>query len=160
MAPLTADEQYQFLINCIKHSNQGKPNFEEVARECNIVSKGAAAKRYERLMKSHGISPSAIAAPSPSKSDKGGDDSEPAALVSATKAGGAKRKSAAGKTGPKAALNKRSRKKAAVASAERLVESHDKDEDGEDGGSEGKCDEAAGDAGIKQETDEAVEEAD
>lgn len=116
------------------------------------------AKRYERLMKSHGISPSAIAAPSPSKSDKGGDDSEPAAPASATKAGGNKRKSAAGKAGPKAAPNKRSRKKAAVASAERIVESDDKDEEDEDGGSEDKGDGTAGDAGIKQETDEGEEE--
>jgi hypothetical protein len=109
-------------------------------------------------MKSHGISPSTIAAPSPSKSDKGGDDSEPAAPASATKAGGNKRKTAAGKAGPKAAPNKRSRKKAAVASAERIVESGDKDEEDEDGGSEDKGDGTAGDAGIKQETDEAEEE--
>lgn len=112
------------------------------------------AKRYERLMKSHGISPSAIATPPPSRSDNGGEDSEPAAPASATKAGGNKRKTATGKAGAKAAPNKRSRKKAAVASAERIVESDGKDEEDEDGGSEDKGDGAAGDAGIKQGTDD------
>ncbi|OJD15668.1 hypothetical protein AJ78_04086 [Emergomyces pasteurianus Ep9510] len=32
-------------------------NFDEVAKECNIITKAAAAKRYERLMKANGITP-------------------------------------------------------------------------------------------------------
>ncbi|KAI0831565.1 hypothetical protein F5Y06DRAFT_301601 [Hypoxylon sp. FL0890] len=58
MAPLDVDSQFKFLIVCIKHSTAGKVDFAEVAKECDIISKGAAAKRYERLMKSHGISTS------------------------------------------------------------------------------------------------------
>ncbi|RFU33407.1 hypothetical protein B7463_g2930, partial [Scytalidium lignicola] len=58
MAPASNEEQFKFLISCIRYSNNGKVDFSEVAKECSIVSKGAAAKRYERLMKAHGISPS------------------------------------------------------------------------------------------------------
>ncbi|KAI1097116.1 hypothetical protein F4804DRAFT_339528 [Jackrogersella minutella] len=58
MAPLDVDSQFKFLIVCIKHSSLGKVDFTEVAKELSIISKGAAAKRYERLMKAHGISPS------------------------------------------------------------------------------------------------------
>ncbi|CAO1602227.1 hypothetical protein XANCAGTX0491_005855 [Xanthoria calcicola] len=53
------DEQFKFLIACIRHGVNGKIDWEEVAKECSIVSKGAAAKRYERLMKAHDISPQA-----------------------------------------------------------------------------------------------------
>ncbi|KAJ4409967.1 hypothetical protein N0V82_009369 [Gnomoniopsis sp. IMI 355080] len=55
MAPPDADAQFKFLIACIKYSTAGKIDFAQVAAECEIVSKGAAAKRYERLMKAHGI---------------------------------------------------------------------------------------------------------
>ncbi|KAI1461076.1 hypothetical protein F4805DRAFT_477470 [Annulohypoxylon moriforme] len=55
MAPLDTDSQFKFLIACIKHSTAGKVDFNEVAKELSIISKGAAAKRYERLMKAHGI---------------------------------------------------------------------------------------------------------
>ncbi|KAI1086159.1 hypothetical protein F5B19DRAFT_480242 [Rostrohypoxylon terebratum] len=55
MAPLDVDSQFKFLIACIKHSSAGKVDFNEVAKELGIISKGAAAKRYERLMKAHGI---------------------------------------------------------------------------------------------------------
>ncbi|OAQ88477.1 hypothetical protein VFPFJ_06942 [Purpureocillium lilacinum] len=48
-----ADEQVRFLVCCIKHANNGKPNFDAVAQEMNIVSKAAAQKRYERLLKAH-----------------------------------------------------------------------------------------------------------
>ncbi|KAM7183464.1 hypothetical protein V8F33_013574 [Rhypophila sp. PSN 637] len=47
--------QFKFLLACIKHSVAGKINFEAVAHELGIVSKAAAAKRYERLLKAHGI---------------------------------------------------------------------------------------------------------
>ncbi|KAI1734933.1 hypothetical protein F4680DRAFT_436935 [Xylaria scruposa] len=55
------DSQFRFLISCIRHSTAGKVDFEEVRKECDIISKGAAAKRYERLMKAHNIAPGAIA---------------------------------------------------------------------------------------------------
>ncbi|KAI1341920.1 hypothetical protein F5Y15DRAFT_351586 [Xylariaceae sp. FL0016] len=55
MAPLDIDSQFRFLISCIRHSSSGKVDFDQVHKECDIVSKGAAAKRYERLMKQHGI---------------------------------------------------------------------------------------------------------
>ncbi|CAD6453416.1 dbe785de-dbb2-42b2-bef1-45d9af559bde [Sclerotinia trifoliorum] len=94
MAPASNEEQFRFLISCIRYSNNGKVfplfpsilrclftftspyhllslsvskkntkivqvDFSQVAKECNIVTKGAAAKRYERLMRSHGIAPNA-----------------------------------------------------------------------------------------------------
>ncbi|MCJ1244214.1 hypothetical protein MMC30_001412 [Trapelia coarctata] len=55
MPRLNNDEQFKFLISCIRWSNNGKVDFTEVAKECKIVTKGAAAKRYERLMKAHNI---------------------------------------------------------------------------------------------------------
>ncbi|RYP69942.1 hypothetical protein DL771_005802 [Monosporascus sp. 5C6A] len=58
MPPIDTESQFKFLIACIKHSQAGKVDFAAVANECEIVSKGAAAKRYERLMKQHGISSS------------------------------------------------------------------------------------------------------
>ncbi|KAK6528739.1 hypothetical protein TWF694_003978 [Orbilia ellipsospora] len=57
MAPstATADDQFMFLISCIKHSKNGRPDFELVAKERGIVTKGAAAKRFSRMMKQQGI---------------------------------------------------------------------------------------------------------
>ncbi|PWY86897.1 hypothetical protein BO70DRAFT_394911 [Aspergillus heteromorphus CBS 117.55] len=55
---ITPEEQFQFLLSCIRYANNGKIDFATVAQECNIVSKAAAAKRYERLMKAHNINPS------------------------------------------------------------------------------------------------------
>ncbi|KAI0555725.1 hypothetical protein F4679DRAFT_590779 [Xylaria curta] len=55
------ESQFRFLISCIRHSTAGKVDFEEVRKECEIISKGAAAKRYERLMKAHNIAPGAVA---------------------------------------------------------------------------------------------------
>lgn len=58
MSRATPDDQLKFLLNCVKHSNNGKArhfcwcfndradcfqiDFVEVAKECGIVSKGAA----------------------------------------------------------------------------------------------------------------------
>jgi len=56
MPPFSPDDQFKFLISCIRYSHHGKVDFTAVARECNIVSKGAASKRYERMMRAHGIS--------------------------------------------------------------------------------------------------------
>ncbi|OJJ86776.1 uncharacterized protein ASPGLDRAFT_1269082 [Aspergillus glaucus CBS 516.65] len=55
MSRITNDDQFQFLISCIRHSNNGKIDYTEVAKECSIVSRGAAVKRYSRLMKAHRI---------------------------------------------------------------------------------------------------------
>ncbi|KAL9002835.1 MAG: hypothetical protein Q9188_004260 [Gyalolechia gomerana] len=63
MASASADEQLKFLLSCIRYSVNGKIDFAEVASECSIVSKGAAAKRYERLMKAHGIHQQAAVSP-------------------------------------------------------------------------------------------------
>ncbi|KAF7588792.1 hypothetical protein BBP40_005223 [Aspergillus hancockii] len=66
------NEQLEFLLSCIRHSNAGKVDFEEVAKECNVVTKGAAAKRYERLTKSRNNTPGSTAAKtaSPASSSK------------------------------------------------------------------------------------------
>ncbi|OAL69419.1 hypothetical protein A7D00_6538 [Trichophyton violaceum] len=58
MSRVSAEETNIFLIKCIKYSNNGKVDFAAVAEECGIVSKGAAAKRYERILKGNGIHPS------------------------------------------------------------------------------------------------------
>ncbi|KAK4987478.1 hypothetical protein LTR50_004610 [Elasticomyces elasticus] len=60
--PLSADDHTKFLISCIRNTENGKPKFAEVAKECDIVSAGAAAKRYERLLKANGISTKGAAA--------------------------------------------------------------------------------------------------
>ncbi|OJJ74886.1 hypothetical protein ASPBRDRAFT_52874 [Aspergillus brasiliensis CBS 101740] len=65
---ITPDEQLQFLLSCIRHSNSGKIDFTAVAEECNIVTKAAAAKRYERLLKSNGINTSGGPLTTPSAS--------------------------------------------------------------------------------------------
>ncbi|KAI0406945.1 hypothetical protein F4802DRAFT_595577 [Xylaria palmicola] len=52
---IDTESQFRFLVSCIRHSVCGKVDFEEVRKECDIISKGAAAKRYERLMKAHNI---------------------------------------------------------------------------------------------------------
>ncbi|KAK7948823.1 uncharacterized protein PG986_009709 [Apiospora aurea] len=49
------ESQFRFLISCIKHSNNGRVDFEAVRKECGVVTKGAAAKRFERLLKANGI---------------------------------------------------------------------------------------------------------
>ncbi|KAL8784692.1 MAG: hypothetical protein Q9195_008930 [Heterodermia aff. obscurata] len=55
MPSTTVESQFAFLISCIRHANNGKVDFDKVAKECNVTSKGAAAKRYERLMKANGL---------------------------------------------------------------------------------------------------------
>ncbi|KAL8712740.1 MAG: hypothetical protein Q9220_002948 [cf. Caloplaca sp. 1 TL-2023] len=62
-AGISTDEHFKFLIACIRWSNGGKVNFDEVAKECNIVTKAAAAKRYERLMKAHNIEKPSLSNP-------------------------------------------------------------------------------------------------
>ncbi|MCJ1343106.1 hypothetical protein MMC31_001297 [Peltigera leucophlebia] len=65
--PITVVDQNRFLIACIKNSNHGKVDFSKVAEECNIVTKSAAAKRYERVLKAQSESstnPSTSSVPS------------------------------------------------------------------------------------------------
>ncbi|KAM3438443.1 hypothetical protein MY4824_003223 [Beauveria thailandica] len=57
-------QNVRFLISCIRHSNGGKVDFEAVAKELGIVTKAAAAKRYERLIKAANKDSSSAAAPS------------------------------------------------------------------------------------------------
>ncbi|KAF7916626.1 uncharacterized protein EAE98_010635 [Botrytis deweyae] len=100
MAPASNEEQFKFLISCIRYSNNGKVDFGQVAKECKIVTKGAAAKRYERMMRSHGIAPNAASikpAPGPSStpnSNPSTPNSNPSAPTSAPrgKSTGKKRK--------------------------------------------------------------------
>ncbi|KAG8669833.1 hypothetical protein FPOAC2_09174 [Fusarium poae] len=56
-------DQVKFLVSCIGHTSNGRPDFQAVADELDIVTKAAAQKRYERMLKAHGISrPGALAA--------------------------------------------------------------------------------------------------
>ncbi|KAH7015284.1 hypothetical protein EDB80DRAFT_679220 [Ilyonectria destructans] len=48
-------DQVKFLVSCIGHTNNGRPDFQAVADNLGIVSKAAAQKRYERMLKAHGI---------------------------------------------------------------------------------------------------------
>ncbi|KAL9044725.1 MAG: hypothetical protein Q9214_002155 [Letrouitia sp. 1 TL-2023] len=82
----TGDQVVQLLISCIRYSNGGKIDFGKVAEECDIVSKGAAAKRYERLMKAHGIHPSSLLADPVSKGGAAYSNSRPVGSSPAPKA--------------------------------------------------------------------------
>ncbi|KHO02048.1 uncharacterized protein MAM_01049 [Metarhizium album ARSEF 1941] len=48
-------EQVKFLVSCIGHTNNGRPDFAAVADELGIVTKAAAQKRYERMLKANGV---------------------------------------------------------------------------------------------------------
>ncbi|QKX62417.1 uncharacterized protein TRUGW13939_09578 [Talaromyces rugulosus] len=50
-ARITENDQIQFLLSCVRHSNYGQVDFDPVVEECQIISKGAAAKRLSRLLK-------------------------------------------------------------------------------------------------------------
>ncbi|KAE8368825.1 hypothetical protein BDV27DRAFT_153649 [Aspergillus caelatus] len=113
MPTITDSEQIEFLLSCVRHANNGKVDFGEVAKECSIVSRGAAAKRYERLSKGRNNAPgggSAADTPSPSPRK-------------ATKSSVAKRKTAPKIAVPKKAAAKKGKamKVVAVALAEILV---------------------------------------
>ncbi|EHK24464.1 uncharacterized protein TRIVIDRAFT_29950 [Trichoderma virens Gv29-8] len=57
-------EQVRFLVSCIGHTTNGRPDFTLVAQELGIVSKAAAQKRYERMLKANGVNASKPAAKS------------------------------------------------------------------------------------------------
>ncbi|KAJ2902368.1 hypothetical protein MKZ38_000685 [Zalerion maritima] len=92
MAPIDHETQLRFLVSCIRNSDGGKPDFDAVAKDQGIVSKGAAsqdmdvinqlrfvrgAKRYERLVKqANGPKPAADSSPTAAGGDgedTGGD---------------------------------------------------------------------------------------
>ncbi|PFH60027.1 hypothetical protein XA68_11548 [Ophiocordyceps unilateralis] len=56
MSKTDTNEQVNFLVSCIRNATGGKPDFSAVAEELGIVSKAAAHKRYERLLKAYGVS--------------------------------------------------------------------------------------------------------
>ncbi|KAL4741047.1 hypothetical protein BDV11DRAFT_168599 [Aspergillus similis] len=47
------DDHVVLLLSCIQHSDIQKIDFAAVAQQCNITTSGAAAKRYQRLLKAH-----------------------------------------------------------------------------------------------------------
>ncbi|KAG5977864.1 hypothetical protein E4U55_006476 [Claviceps digitariae] len=53
-------DQVKFLVSCIGHTNNGRPDFTAVAEELGIVSKAAAQKRYERMLKANGVTASKV----------------------------------------------------------------------------------------------------
>ncbi|KAH6610233.1 hypothetical protein Trco_000253 [Trichoderma cornu-damae] len=64
-------EQVRFLVSCIGHTTNGRPDFTLVAEELGIVSKAAASqKRYERMLKANGVNASKPAAKSGTEDDK------------------------------------------------------------------------------------------
>ncbi|KAK4465918.1 hypothetical protein QBC42DRAFT_282824 [Cladorrhinum samala] len=76
--PLDTDAQFKFLLACVKFSNAGKVDFTLVAKELDIISKAAAAKRYERLLKAHNN-------PLPQSPKNGEDEPSPAKKPAKTK---------------------------------------------------------------------------
>ncbi|KAJ9385571.1 hypothetical protein DTO063F5_4164 [Paecilomyces variotii] len=123
MSRTNSDEQLQFLLSCIRYSNNGKVDFTEVAKECKIVSKGAAAKRYERMMKANGINPNG--GPCPPSASPDSKTNTPTKGATAGKA--TKRKSNGGSPESKKAKIK----KAAIENAEKLVVAKEEPSDNE-----------------------------
>ncbi|RAH67042.1 uncharacterized protein BO66DRAFT_473716 [Aspergillus aculeatinus CBS 121060] len=158
---LTADDQVQFLLSCIRNATGGgKIDFANVAKECDIVTKGAAAKRYERLLKANNIAPAGGSnLTSKTTNDEGVDEDEADGLEAAATGGagkGRKRKSPtataaaiSGRKGKTSGLLARKRtkgqlmKEMAVARSHRMVGMSDsgdetvKQEDGEDENDDG-----------------------
>ncbi|KAL4999281.1 hypothetical protein BDV10DRAFT_184444 [Aspergillus recurvatus] len=50
---LTNDDHVVLLLSCIQHSDIQNIDFAAVAQQCNITTSGAAAKRYQSLLKAH-----------------------------------------------------------------------------------------------------------
>ncbi|KAL2868727.1 uncharacterized protein BJX67DRAFT_379678 [Aspergillus lucknowensis] len=53
MSTVSNEEHITLLLSCIQHSTNGKIDFAAVAKDCNIVTGPAAAKRFSRLMAAH-----------------------------------------------------------------------------------------------------------
>ncbi|PYH49939.1 uncharacterized protein BP01DRAFT_361958 [Aspergillus saccharolyticus JOP 1030-1] len=148
LARITADDHVQFLLSCIRHATGGgKIDFTKVANECGIVSKGAAAKRYERLLKAHQINPAGgSTVNSTTNNEKTGEDEADGSDIGEAsrnngKGGGGggrgrKRKgpaaaaaSVSGQKGKKVKTVHERKKKLAVARAHNLVEMTDSGDD-------------------------------
>ncbi|KAH7154990.1 hypothetical protein B0J13DRAFT_672100 [Dactylonectria estremocensis] len=71
-------DQVKFLVACIGHTTNGRPDFQAVADDLSIVSKAAAQKRYERMLKSHGIKPGKANAAAKEESTNGNTNGEKA----------------------------------------------------------------------------------
>ncbi|KAI8238561.1 hypothetical protein K4K57_001799 [Colletotrichum sp. SAR 10_99] len=129
-----AEGQVKFLVNCIRFSNNGRVDFEAVATECNIASKGAAAKRFSRLLQQHGMKASDLAKPgpagtaSPAQTPTGGTPKTPA--KSATKA--TPKTKSAGKRTAAAASPSTNTKRAKLAASHPAVSSYNDEDDEED----------------------------
>ncbi|KAH0442133.1 hypothetical protein CCHR01_12844 [Colletotrichum chrysophilum] len=129
-----AEGQVKFLVNCIRFSNNGKVDFEAVATECNIASKGAAAKRFSRLLQQHGMKVSDLAKPgpagtaSPAQTPTGGTPKTPA--KSAAKA--TPKTKSAGKRTAATASPSTNTKRAKLAASHPAVSSYNDEDDEED----------------------------
>ncbi|KAF5526545.1 hypothetical protein CGCA056_v002975 [Colletotrichum aenigma] len=129
-----AEGQVKFLVNCIRFSNNGKVDFEAVAIECNIASKGAAAKRFSRLLQQHGMKVSDLAKPgpagtaSPAQTPTGGTPKTPA--KSAAKA--TPKTKSAGKRTAATASPSTNTKRAKLAASHPAVSSYNDEDDEED----------------------------
>ncbi|KAJ5820407.1 hypothetical protein N7474_005998 [Penicillium riverlandense] len=53
--PQTAEDHVKLLLCCIKHCYDRHIDFQEVSTELGLPSRAAAAKRYTRLLKAHGM---------------------------------------------------------------------------------------------------------
>ncbi|KAF4267866.1 hypothetical protein KXV68_004244 [Aspergillus fumigatus] len=131
MAPANPDETVKFLLSCIRYSTSGKVDFNEVAKACNIVSRGAAAKRYERLLKAYieSANTGATAKAGPPKKSKAKGAGESSGSSSP-----AKRKPA-GESSKGRAKKARMLKEGVLESAHRMIEqrlSPVKEEEGSD----------------------------
>ncbi|KJZ80379.1 hypothetical protein HIM_00229 [Hirsutella minnesotensis 3608] len=60
MSKQDAADQVKFLVACIRNTSNGKPDFAAVAEQLGIVSKAAAQKRYERMLKANGVGSSPV----------------------------------------------------------------------------------------------------
>ncbi|KAK5997109.1 hypothetical protein PT974_02461 [Cladobotryum mycophilum] len=58
MSKQDPSEQVRFLVSCIGHTSNGRPDFAAVAEELGIVTKAAAQKRYERMLKANNVNAS------------------------------------------------------------------------------------------------------
>ncbi|OJK01162.1 hypothetical protein ASPACDRAFT_1854559 [Aspergillus aculeatus ATCC 16872] len=172
---LTADDQVQFLLSCIRNATGGgKIDFANVADECDIVTKGAAAKRYERLLKANNIAPAGGSnLTSKTTNDENADEDEADGLEAAATGGAGKSRKRKSPTATAAAISgrkgktsgllarKRTKgqlmKEMAVARAHRMVGMSDsgdetvKQEDGEE-------DENVDDDGLTIKKEDADEE--
>ncbi|KAM0553871.1 hypothetical protein ACHAPJ_007217 [Fusarium lateritium] len=124
-------DQVKFLVSCIGHTSNGRPDFQSVADELGIVSKAAAQKRYERMLKANGISrPGALvdsAPPAPTTPSK--------RKTKAEGAGSAKKRTPRGKAKKEESDDEDDFKPKAAAKKGKVKKEEDTEATGESGGS-------------------------